>query len=1708
MNMRKRLRSKETKLMFIVALICLLSLGWIVAKQPIEASERGTIFSDIEPGSEYEEALASLVQQEIIFGYSDGTYRTSEKLNREQAAVILARALQLNLEAVDDPNFQDVNESSKYYKSIAAIVSAGIFQGYSDGTFKPDQSLTRAEMAKILVVAYQLPVEELAVNPFKDVSSTSWYAPYLASLIQNKITTGTSLTTYSPNNVVTRGEIALFIYRCQQLSQQLTERTIESEVTTITSDSIQLGNESFALTNDQKTWITPENLPILKKSRIKAQIIGGKISRIEWVTLYANGLLNDEKENPTVVLKGNSAVIDATVIIKGDNLSIKDATITRDLIIESDVQKSFYLENVLVKGSTILSKPQEIVAAESYSTFVSLDIKNSHNPKLHLHNSILQSVKVSLDSFTIKLTGETKVNEIDLLVDACIEADASITIPLVRVGTDALNIVLNAMIDSLFIENMNSRINLNNDAKIEDLLLELKNNVTFIFLNYELIKHKIIRINGVPNIELQPSAGGSPNSGENSNLISAKNAVAWLFSNSTKTALKAGVDQDTIDAASAKVNLVADGAEKSALVADLQFAQQLLNAQLEAIAHLQAATEAVNELFSDSTKTALKAGVDQDTIDAASAKVNLVANGTEKSALVAYLQFAQQLLNAQLEAIAHLQAATEAVNELFSDSTKTALKAGVGQDTIDTAKAKVNLVADVTEKSALAADLQFAQQLLNAQLEAIAHLQAATEAVNGLFTDSTKIALKAGVDQDAIDAASAKVNLVADGAEKSALMADLQFAQQLLNAQLEAIAHLQAATEAVNGLFSDSTKTALKAGVDQDTIDAANAKVNLVADGAEKSALVADLQFAQQLLNAQLEAIAHLQAATEAVNGLFSDSTKTALKAGVDQDAIDTAKAKVNLVADGAEKSALMADLQFAQQLLNAQFEAIAHLQAATEAVNGLFSDSTKTALKAGVDQDAIDDANAKVNLVAYGTEKSALMADLQFAQQLLNAQLEAIAHLQAAIEAVNELFLDSTKTALKAGVNQDAIDTAKAKVNLVADGAEKSALMADLQFAQQLLNAQLEAIAHLQAATEAVNGLFTDSTKIALKAGVDQDAIDDANAKVNLVANGTEKSALMANLQFAQQLLNAQLEAIAHLQAAIEAVNELFLDSTKTALKAGVNQDAIDTAKAKVNLVADGAEKSALMADLQFAQQLLNAQLEAIAHLLAATEAVNGLFSDSTKTALKAGVDQDAIDTASAKVNLVANGAEKSALKQAIEIAQNLLTQVLEAPTLTGTALNVDTVQISFSDDAAWRNKISGVYLNGNSVPIHSSRVNRSTAGVIDINLTGASLSPGTHQFSIKAEGYADAVVTIEVLVPLAAPTLTGTAPNVDTVHISFSDDAAWRNKITGVYQNGNSVPIHSSRVNRSTAGVIDINLTGAALSPGTHQFLIKAEGYADAVVTIEVLVPLAAPTLTGTAPNVDTVHISFSDDAAWRNKITGVYLNGNSVPIHSSRVNRSTAGGIDINLTGASLSPGTHQFLIKAEGYADAVVTIEVDPPFAAPTLTGTAPNVDTVQISFSDDAAWRNKITGVYLNGNSVPIHSSRVNRSTAGVIDINLTGAALSPGTHQFLIKAEGYADAVVTIEVDPPFAAPTLTGTAPNVDTVQISFSDDAAWRNKITGVYLNGNSVPIHSSRVNRSTAGGIEINLTDASLIPGTHQFLIKAEGYADAMAVIIIES
>ena len=144
-------------------------------------------------------------------GKSMDTANKWQPITRGEAAFILAKI------KPDTPiakgSFKDVPTTHRYYKEIMQMKQLGVFSGYEeDQTFRPDAPLTRAQMAKILALYFQLQGEE-KVPPFKDISTSSWVYGYVQQLYALNITTGTTATTFSPNRHTLRNQFALFLYR-------------------------------------------------------------------------------------------------------------------------------------------------------------------------------------------------------------------------------------------------------------------------------------------------------------------------------------------------------------------------------------------------------------------------------------------------------------------------------------------------------------------------------------------------------------------------------------------------------------------------------------------------------------------------------------------------------------------------------------------------------------------------------------------------------------------------------------------------------------------------------------------------------------------------------------------------------------------------------------------------------------------------------------------------------------------------------------------------------------------------------------------------------------------------------------------------------------------------------------------------------------------------------------------------------------------------------------------------------------------------------------------------------------------------------------------------------------------------------------------------------------------------------------------------------
>ena len=170
-------------------------------------------FPDVSPKNTHYEAISALANQGVIQGFPDGTFMPNKEVTRGQAAKMIVKAFNLSVLDPKDPAFSDVDKFNEYRPYIATLKSLGVINGYSDGTYGVEKSVTRAQMAKMIALAIDLTAS--SNHPFKDIPKTSASNEYIAALYENGITTGTTATTFSPTKKITRGQLATFIYRAQ-----------------------------------------------------------------------------------------------------------------------------------------------------------------------------------------------------------------------------------------------------------------------------------------------------------------------------------------------------------------------------------------------------------------------------------------------------------------------------------------------------------------------------------------------------------------------------------------------------------------------------------------------------------------------------------------------------------------------------------------------------------------------------------------------------------------------------------------------------------------------------------------------------------------------------------------------------------------------------------------------------------------------------------------------------------------------------------------------------------------------------------------------------------------------------------------------------------------------------------------------------------------------------------------------------------------------------------------------------------------------------------------------------------------------------------------------------------------------------------------------------------------------------------------------------
>lgn len=205
------------------------SVSAAIAASTIVPGASAASFKDVAANSAHADAIHTLTAEGVLKGLENGTFGVEKPVTRGQVAKIFARLLEGN-QPDDLAAFSDIpvdHVDQELVKAAAKVKAIGAFTG-SNGNLMPFNHLTRQQMAKVLVEAFNLQHNGSYTDDLKDIhtASTEFQDP-IAILAENGITQVAD-GKFRPLEPVTRAQFATFVQRARQAASQAIEQPADS----------------------------------------------------------------------------------------------------------------------------------------------------------------------------------------------------------------------------------------------------------------------------------------------------------------------------------------------------------------------------------------------------------------------------------------------------------------------------------------------------------------------------------------------------------------------------------------------------------------------------------------------------------------------------------------------------------------------------------------------------------------------------------------------------------------------------------------------------------------------------------------------------------------------------------------------------------------------------------------------------------------------------------------------------------------------------------------------------------------------------------------------------------------------------------------------------------------------------------------------------------------------------------------------------------------------------------------------------------------------------------------------------------------------------------------------------------------------------------------------------------------------------------------
>src|SRR5665648_660080 len=264
--------------------------------------------SDIE-GHWAMDTIQNWIDQGAVKGYEDGTFRPEDSISRAEFMSLVNGIFEYI--ATTNTAFTDVEADAWYANAVGKASAAGYITGYPDGTIRPDSPISREEAASILVKINQLVVNEAAAGVFTDSATINWSKGAIGAVYSAEIMTGYPDGSFKGQNNIKRGEALVAIDKAAMKKECV---PVDTQITgnyTALVDSIAYGSK-VAEGLGYVDLLTNE----LKNTAGNEQLVASNLGK---PGKNSSELLADLKQDPTTINAVSKAKI-ITISIGGNNL--------------------------------------------------------------------------------------------------------------------------------------------------------------------------------------------------------------------------------------------------------------------------------------------------------------------------------------------------------------------------------------------------------------------------------------------------------------------------------------------------------------------------------------------------------------------------------------------------------------------------------------------------------------------------------------------------------------------------------------------------------------------------------------------------------------------------------------------------------------------------------------------------------------------------------------------------------------------------------------------------------------------------------------------------------------------------------------------------------------------------------------------------------------------------------------------------------------------------------------------------------------------------------------------------------------------------------------------------------------------------------------------------------------------------------------------